>query len=134
MKIAGAEALIFNQGFFIFYLSSLFLKDVIIHKTAKRAALIINIKIMEKKAKPETEETFEEVKVSGKKLVDKVKELLKEGNARKIIIKDEKGEIMLSLPLTIGAAGVLLAPTLAAVGGLAALITHCTLTVVKTKK
>lgn len=73
----------------------------------------------------------EEFKVSGEDLVRKVKELIKEGNARKIIIKSEGGETLLEVPLTIGAIGALVAPVLAAVGALAALVTNCTIIVEK---
>ena len=72
-----------------------------------------------------------EFKVSGEELLKKVKELIKEGNARRIIIKNEKGESVLEIPLTIGAVGTLLAPVLAAVGALAALLTKCSIEVVK---
>lgn len=75
--------------------------------------------------------TNEEFKVSGAEIVAKIKELVKEGNARRIIIKNEKGKVMLEIPLTLGAVGVLIAPVLAAVGALAALTTKCTIVVVK---
>ncbi len=75
--------------------------------------------------------TREEFKVSGHEIMAKIKELVKEGNARKIIIKNEKGKTMLEIPLTLGAVGVLIAPILAAVGALAALTTKCTIVVEK---
>jgi len=81
------------------------------------------------KSKKQSEKKDEEFKVSGEDLVKKVKELLREGSARKIIIKNEKGKIMLEVPLTIGAVGALIAPVLAAVGALAALLTKCTIVV-----
>ncbi|MFA5926853.1 MAG: DUF4342 domain-containing protein [Patescibacteria group bacterium] len=71
----------------------------------------------------------EEFKVSGEEIVKKVKEIVKEGNVRRIIIKNEKGETVIELPLTIGAIGALIAPALAAVGALAALLTNCTIVV-----
>ncbi len=74
---------------------------------------------------------MEEFKVSGDEVLAKVKELIREGNARRIIIKNEKGEAIVELPLTIGAVGALLAPALAAVGAIAALLTKCTIVVVK---
>lgn len=77
------------------------------------------------------EELKEELKVSGKDVVETVKRLVKEGNARKIIIKNEKGESVMEIPLVFGAAGVLIAPVLAALGALAALLTQCTIVVVK---
>jgi len=73
-------------------------------------------------------ETF---KVSGDELLSKVKEIIKEGNARRIIIKNEKDITVMEIPLTIGAIGVVLAPVFAAVGALAALATHCTIIVEK---
>jgi hypothetical protein len=68
--------------------------------------------------------TFEECKVRGKELVDKVSELIHEGNVRRIILRDEKGNTFLEIPLTIAAVGVIAAPILAAVGGLAALASN----------
>ena len=76
-------------------------------------------------------EQQQEFKVSGKELKEKVKELIKEGNARKIIIKNEQGESILEIPLTVGAVGAILVPTLAAVGAVAAILTNCTVVVVK---
>lgn len=73
----------------------------------------------------------EEFKVSGEELIARVKKLINEGNARRIIIKDEQGKTLVELPLTIGAVGALLAPTLAAVGAIAALVSKCTIVVVK---
>lgn len=73
----------------------------------------------------------EEFKVSGEEVVRKVKELIKAGNARKIIIKNEKGESVIEIPLTFGAVGALLLPTLAAIGAVAALLTNCTIVVVR---
>jgi hypothetical protein len=73
----------------------------------------------------------ESFKVSGDEILSKVKEIIKEGNARRIIIKNEKEETILEFPLTIGAIGVVLAPVFAAVGTLTALATHCTIVVEK---
>jgi len=76
-------------------------------------------------------ENKEEFKISGEQLVAKVKELIKEGNARRIIIKNEKGDEVIEFPVTAGVIGVVLAPILAAVGAVAALVTNCTVVVVK---
>lgn len=77
----------------------------------------------------------EEWKVNGKDLLGKVKELVKEGKARRIIIKNEKGNVLIEVPLnvgaTVGAVGILFAPVLAAIGAIAALVTDCTVVVVK---
>lgn len=73
-------------------------------------------------------ETF---KVNGEELIKKVKELIKEGNVRKIAIKDKDNKELIVFPLTIGVVGTVLAPVLAAVGAIAALIGECTITVEK---
>lgn len=71
----------------------------------------------------------EEFKISGERLIEKVKELVKEGNIRKITIKDKNGKEIMTFPLTLGVVGTVLAPILAAVGALAALIGECTISV-----
>lgn len=73
----------------------------------------------------------EEFKVSGDELLAKIKELLHEGNIRRIIIKNEAGESMMEFPLTFGVAGAVLAPVLVAAGAVAALVTKCTIVVEK---
>jgi len=73
----------------------------------------------------------EEFKVSGEDIIEKIKEIIKEGNARRIIIKNEDGEPVAEFPLTVGAMGALVAPILAAVGAIAALLTKCTIVVEK---
>ncbi|MFA6077430.1 MAG: DUF4342 domain-containing protein [Candidatus Paceibacterota bacterium] len=73
----------------------------------------------------------EEFKVSGEDVIRTVKKLVKKGNARRIIIKNEKGKTLIEIPLTIGAVGAILAPALAAVGTIAALVTKCTIVVEK---
>ena len=75
---------------------------------------------------PTTQETFS---VSSDDLVTKVKELIHEGNVRRIIIKDESGRNLIEIPVTIGLIGVLLTPWLAALGTIAALATRCTIVV-----
>lgn len=71
----------------------------------------------------------ESFKVSGENLLKKVKELIKEGNVRKITIKDKSGKELMSFPLTFGVVGAVIAPILAAVGAVAALIGECTISV-----
>ena len=68
----------------------------------------------------------ETIQVKGGEIIDTVKELIKEGNVTKIRVKHE-GRTVVELPVTIGAAGLLIAPQLAAIGALAALLTRCTL-------
>jgi hypothetical protein len=74
---------------------------------------------------------YEEFKVKGKELLQKVEELIKEGNARRIIIKDEKGRTYLEIPVTIGILGAVCAPILAAVGALAGMAANFTVEVIK---
>jgi hypothetical protein len=76
-----------------------------------------------------TQKHTEEFTVNGEELLAKVKSLINEGNIRRIIIKDESGKTLVELPLTIGVVGALLAPVLAAVGAIAALVTKCTIIV-----
>ena len=73
--------------------------------------------------------TQEEFKVRGHEVLEKIKELIKEGNVRRIIIKDEKGKPLMEIPVTFAVVGAVFAPVLAAVGALAALIGKCTLAV-----
>ena len=76
-----------------------------------------------------TKTTHEEFKVNGEDLLRKVKELINEGNVRRIIIKSKDGKSLAEFPLTIGIVGAVLAPILAAVGAIAALVTECTIIV-----
>jgi len=75
----------------------------------------------------------EEYKVEGKKLVGKVKELIHEGNVRRVTIKDKSGKTIVVIPVTVGVVGALLVPPLVVVGAIAALVTECTITVERTK-
>ncbi|MDQ6768242.1 MAG: DUF4342 domain-containing protein [Candidatus Eremiobacteraeota bacterium] len=72
---------------------------------------------------------FERISVAGEDLLRKVKELIDEGNVRRITIKDKHGKSVIEFPLTVGVVGAALAPLLAAVGAIAALVTECTITV-----
>ncbi len=81
---------------------------------------------MPKTQSTKNEETF---KVEGENLLRKVKDLINEGNVRKITIKDKSGKEVIVLPLTVGVVGVVLAPVLAAVGAIAALIGECSISV-----
>lgn len=74
---------------------------------------------------------MDEFKVKGEELLAKVKEVIHEGNIRKIIIKNDSGKTYLEIPVTIGVVGLVLAPVWAAVGALAALASHFTIQVIK---
>lgn len=71
----------------------------------------------------------QEFQVNGEMLVAKIKEILREGNIRRVIIKNEEGRVLVDIPLTLGVVGALLAPQLAAIGAIAALVTRCTIVV-----
>ncbi len=75
----------------------------------------------------------EEFRINGEELIAKIKQLFHEGNIRRIIIKEKDGKTVMEIPLTIGVVGVLLAPTLAAVGAIAALLKEATVVVEKTE-
>lgn len=81
---------------------------------------------------PESYRT-EEFKVSGEELLKKIRELVHEGNIRRIVIKNKDGGTFMEIPLSVGVVGVLLAPTLAAVGAIAALVSEATLVVEKSE-
>ncbi|MFN8382957.1 MAG: DUF4342 domain-containing protein [Anaerolineales bacterium] len=74
-----------------------------------------------------------EFKIDGERLIAKIKELIHEGNIRKLIIKDKEGKVLMEIPMTFGVVGVLLAPQLAAIGAIAALVTEATLVVEKSE-
>lgn len=67
---------------------------------------------------------FEEFKVKGNELVDKIKGLIHEGNVRRIIVKNEQGHTYMEIPLTVAAIGVVAAPVLAAVGAIAGMVAN----------
>jgi hypothetical protein len=75
----------------------------------------------------------EEFRVDGEELLGKIKNLVKEGNIRRIIIKNKEGKIVFEIPLTFGVVGALIAPQLAAIGAIAALLTEATVIVEKSE-
>lgn len=78
---------------------------------------------------PVAKVTIEEFSVSASNLVDRVRELLHEGNVTRIIVKDDKGRTLLEIPATVGVIGTVLAPWLTALGVVAALVTKCRIVV-----
>ena len=81
--------------------------------------------------KKEAKTRFEEFRVNGGELLNKVKEIIHEGNVRRIILKDEHGKTFMEIPLTVGVVGAIVAPVLAAVGAIAALASSLTIVVEK---
>ncbi len=71
----------------------------------------------------------EEHKVSGDKVIGKIKELIHQGNVRRIIIKNDEGRSLIEVPLSVGVVGAVLAPMWAAIGAVAALVSSCSIEV-----
>jgi hypothetical protein len=71
----------------------------------------------------------EEIRITGDELLAKVKELVHEGNIRRLLIRNEAGTTLVEIPLTVGLVGVALLPVWAAIGAIAALATDCTIVV-----
>ncbi len=79
------------------------------------------------------EENIEEFKVRGEELLAKVKELVREGNVRRVIIANEEGDTLIEVPLTVGVVGALLLPVWVAVGAIAAVVADCTIRIERTE-
>lgn len=79
------------------------------------------------------EKIVEEVEVLGRDLVDKVRELIHEGNVQRIVVKDEHGNTFVEIPVTVAAVGTILAPLLAAIGAISALVAKFTIVVVRSE-
>jgi hypothetical protein len=73
----------------------------------------------------------EEFRVNGEELLAKIKQLIHEGNVRRVIIKNAEGKTIMEVPLTLGVVGAVLAPSLVAIGAIAALVTEATVLVEK---
>lgn len=76
-----------------------------------------------------TKTVAEEIEISSDNLIEKVKELLHEGNVTRIIVKNEDGKTLVEIPATVGIIGAVLVPWLAALGAIAALVGRCTIVV-----
>ena len=76
----------------------------------------------------------EEFQVNGDELIAKIKELLHEGNIRRVSIRNEEGRTLIDVPLTVGVVGAILVPQLAALGAIAALVARCTIVIEKAEE
>ena len=79
------------------------------------------------------ESFVEEINVLGRDLVDKVRDLIHEGNVQRIVVKDEHGNTFVEIPVTVAAVGAVVAPLLAAIGAISALVAKFTIVVVRTE-
>ena len=77
---------------------------------------------------------FEDFKVQGEELLGKAREIIREGNVRRIIIINDEGKTLIEIPLTIGVIGAVLLPVWAAIGAIAAVVTDCTIRVEKNEE
>jgi hypothetical protein len=77
----------------------------------------------------ETSDRIEEIRITGDELLAKAKELVREGNVRRLIIKNGDGMTLIEVPLTVGVIGAALLPVWVAIGAIAALATDCTIVV-----
>lgn len=103
-------------------------------KTTKKSTPKSSAKKTAKKAtKQVTKKTKEVYKVKGKQVVTKVKELIKEGNVRRVTIKDNKGKTIFVMPVTVGVIGAVLAAPLVVIGTIAAMVTECEISVERIK-
>lgn len=89
------------------------------------------VKKNKNKEEKKEKDNFSEFKVYGHDLVSEIKKLIKAGNVRRIIIKNEKGKVLMEFPVTIAVVSTVFAPVLAAVGALAALLNKCSIVVEK---
>lgn len=80
---------------------------------------------------PDSNTRSEEFHFSGDTLLAKIKEIIRAGNVRRVVIKNEEGRVLVDIPLTIGVVGTLLAPQLAAIGAIAALVLKGTIVIEK---
>jgi len=87
----------------------------------------------QEKQKAYDDKLIEEIKVAGHKVVETVKKLAKEVGVRRLIIKDQDGKTVMEIPLAVGAVGALISPLLAALSAAAALLTSCTIEVIRDK-
>jgi hypothetical protein len=78
---------------------------------------------------PVFDDRFEEFKVRGEELIAKVKELVHEGNIRRIVIANADGDVLVEFPVTLGVVGAVFLPVWAAIGAIAAVVTDCTIRV-----
>ena len=89
----------------------------------------VEVEEVKEDAEDDTGEGREEYSVCGEDLLSRVKELVREGNIRRITIRSEEGNTLIEIPLAIGVVGAMLLPVWAAVGAIAALVTNCTISV-----
>jgi len=71
----------------------------------------------------------EEFRVKGDEILAKIKDLIQEGNIRRVLIKNEDGKTLIDIPLTVGVVGTLIAPQLVAIGAIASLVTNGTIVI-----
>jgi len=90
-------------------------------------------KVTKKTASSATKKAEEIYRVEGKKVVSKIKELIREGNVRRITVRDNKGKTLFVMPVTLGVIGAVLAAPLVVIAAIAAMVTECEISVERAK-
>lgn len=108
-------------------------KDAGAQPEAEVDGVEVEVEVEAEEAKEDAEEettgTQEEYSVCGEDLLSRVKDLVREGNVRRITIRSDEGNTLIEIPLAIGVVGAMLLPVWAAIGAIAALVTNCTIAV-----
>jgi hypothetical protein len=107
-------------------------KDAEAQPEAEVDGVEVEVEVEAEEVKEDAEEEtteHEEYSVCGEDLLSRVKELVREGNIRRITIRSEEGNTLIEIPLAIGVVGAMLLPVWAAIGAIAALVTNCTIAV-----
>lgn len=100
-----------------------------LHRLPRLASFHPNYQLEYPKGRPPM--ATETETLAGSRLIERVREIIHEGNVRRIIVKNDEGQTIVELPVTVGVIGALLAPAAAALGAIAALLTSCTIEVVR---
>jgi hypothetical protein len=105
--------------------------NTLMPKTTKKAAeATAKTKASESKAS-QSQTNSEVFRVRAEEVVEKVKEIISEGNARQIILEDKNGKVLFTIPVTFGVLGAIIAPWFAGLGLIAAVVGECTIRVEK---
>jgi len=107
-------------------------KDAEAQPEAEVDGVEVEVEVEAEEVKEDAEEEtteHEEYSVCGEDLLSRVKELVREGNIRRITIRSDEGNTLIEIPLAIGVVGAMLLPVWAAIGAIAALVTNCTIAV-----
>jgi Domain of unknown function (DUF4342) len=83
---------------------------------------------------PTPNRATEQYQLTGEDVITKIKQIVHEGNVRRVLIRNAEGQVFVEFPLTVGVVGAALAPMWAAVGAIVALVTDCTIEIERREK